>query len=247
MIQLRAGAPSLPPSQNLNKEREYIMAPANPQTVTVYGRLSWPVFSHAEAVARNAKSKFPQPADQVTAEFNLLLDQAQRDKFVTAVKDQFLPYCLQQHAANEKRNALDAKQVDQILRVLEGDLEIQPPYIPLKPVPEKSAELAPDAVAMLKVKGARGADIVQKAIVTDEDQLIIPDPDILTWPVIKPIHQTVHSLYGGCYATATLNLYAYVSGKLPGFSASAGTVVFKADGDRFGGGIEIDEDEIFAD
>jgi hypothetical protein len=54
-------------------------------------------------------------------------------------------------------------------------------------------------------------------------------------------------MYGGCYVAATLNLYAFISGKLPGFSASASVAVFKADGDRFGGGTAVDEDEIFLD
>ena len=219
----------------------------NPQNVTVYGRLSWPVFSHAEAVARNAKGQYPKPPAEVTPEFNLLLEETQWQKFLTHVKDVFLPYCVAQFNAGEKKNALDPKQVERILSVLEGDLENQPPYVPAKPVPEKTAPMAPEAVVMLKIMGIRGIDIDQKAIVSDEDELLVPDPDIIAYPIVKPIRQTVHSMYGGAYVAATLNLYAYVSGKLPGFSASAGTAVFKADGERFGGGVSIDEDEIFAD
>lgn len=75
----------------------------------------------------------------------------------------------------------------------------------------------------------------------------MPDPDLLNFPVIKPINQTVHSMYPGCYVAVTLNLYAYHNGKHPGFSAGANVAVFKADGERFGGGVTIDEDEIFAD
>ena len=219
----------------------------NPQNVTVYGRLSWPVWTHDEAVTRNIKSKYPQDADKVTAEFNLLLDAAQFDKFRTHVRDEFLPWCEQQLAAGETRNALDAKQVKQLMAVLDGDLEVQPPYIPAKAVPEKSQELAPEAVCMLKVKGPRGGDIELKAIVQDESELLVPDPDQLTYPVVKPLGQTVHKMYGGAYVAATLNLYAFINGKLPGFSASAGVAVFKADGDRFGGGVAVDEDEIFLD
>jgi len=83
--------------------------------------------------------------------------------------------------------------------------------------------------------------------VTSEDELLVPDPDLLTFPVIKPIGQTVHSMYPGAYVAATLNLYAYHNGKHPGFSAGASTAVFKADGERFGGGTSVDEDEIFLD
>jgi len=54
-------------------------------------------------------------------------------------------------------------------------------------------------------------------------------------------------MYGGCYVAATLNLFSFVSGKAPGFSAAASVAVFKADGDRFGGGVAIDEDEMFMD
>ena len=66
-------------------------------------------------------------------------------------------------------------------------------------------------------------------------------------PGVRRICQTVHSMYPGCFVAATLNLYGFLSGKKPGFSASASTAIFKADGDRFGGGVDFDEDEIFLD
>ena len=223
------------------------MASTNPQNVTLYGRLSYPVFNHKDAVARNAKSAFPKTdPNEVSPEFNILLDQVQLDKFMAHVTDVFLPYCLAQHTAGEKRNALDAAQIKRIMGVLE-DPENQPPYIPLKLVPEKTQDLAPDAVYMLKVTGNKGVDIELKAIVNAEEELAVPDPTQLTFPVIKPLRQTVHNIYAGCYVAITANLYAFVSGKVPGFSASSSVCIFKMDGDRFGGGGEIDEDEIFAD
>lgn len=224
------------------------MAPS-PTTVTIYGRLSFPVFGYKEAVARNAKSKFPaaDPAT-VTPEFNLIVEKAQLDKLVAHVRDHFLPFCIEQEKKGEKKNALSAADVKRIMTIIDGsDWEAQPPYIPIKSVPEKTAELAPEGVAMVKIKGNRGIDIDQKAIVNNETELVVPDPDILKFPVVKPASQTVHQLYPGAYVAATLNLYAFISGKLPGFSASAGVAVFKADGDRFGGGIDVDEDEIFMD
>lgn len=224
------------------------MAPKNPTTVTIYGRLSFPIFSYNEAVANNAKSPTPNPdPTKVTPEYHLVVEQAQLDKFLTHVKDVFLPYCLEQGTKGEKKNARTEAEVKRLLKAVDSDWTEQPPYIPLKPVSEKTLALAPTAVAMIKVKGNRGVDVEQKAIVNSEDELIVPDPDILSFPVVKPINQTVHSMYPGAQVAATLNLYSYLSGKVPGFSASAGVAVFKGDDERFGGGVTIDEDEIFAD
>ena len=225
------------------------MATKDPQTVTIYGRLSYPVFSIVDAQARNAKKvQYQKKPEDVAPEFNLLLEQPQLDKLVTHLKDVFLPWCLEQHTAGQKRSALDDKQIKKILVVLE-DLSDQPPYLPVRELPEKTAELAPEAVATLKVNGTKGVDMVQKAIVNNEDELAVPDGNIIIPErgIIMPIRDTVHSLYGGCYAAATLNLYAYISSGLPGISASASTIVFKTDGDRFGGGVAVDEDDIFED
>ena len=217
-----------------------------PTNVTFYGRLSYPVFTMAEAMLRNPGSKFPKDADKVAPEFNLLVGQAQYDKFITHVTDVFLPYCLQQHTSGEKKNALDQKQIDKIMAVI-NDPDDQPPYIPVQPVPEKTALLAPEAVYMIKVGGLRGQDVVLKAIVNDEDELKVPDPDLLKFPVVKPLHVTTHQMKAGDYVAATVNLYAFVSGKMPGFSASASTAVFKSEGDPFGASVSVDEDEIFMD
>lgn len=225
------------------------MGASSPKTVTVYGRLSFPNFNYQQAVARNAKSQFAKtdPAD-VAPDFNLLVEEAQLKKLIDHVTTEFLPYCLEQSNKGEKRDALDKSQVDRLLDALnKGDWEAQPPYLCIKPVAEKTAELAPEAAASIKIVGNKGQDIELKAIVNAEDELLVPDPDQLTWPVIKPIGQTVHQMYGGCYVAATLNLYSFVSGKLPGFSASASVAVFKADGERFGGGTSVDESEIFLD
>ena len=162
--------------------------------------------------------------------------------------EEFLPYCVEQSNKGEKRDALTQAEADRIIKLIENeDWDSQPPYISIKSISEKTAPLAPECVANVKVNGNKGVDIEQKAIVNNEDELLVPDPDQLTWPVIKPIGQTVHQMYGGCLVAATLNLYAFVSGKLPGFSASASTAVFKADAERFGGGTSVDEDEIFLD
>lgn len=221
----------------------------NPKNCTIYGRLSFPTFDYQVAVKKNATSQFPKadPAD-VTPDFNLLVERPQLDKLKKHVLEVFLPYCLEQHNKGEKRDALDQKQYDRLVKMIEAeDWDSQPPYIAIKPVPEKTQDLAPEAEASIKVTGNKGTDIEQKAIVQDESELAVPDPDRVTYPAILPIGQTVHSMYGGCYVAATLNLYAFVSGKAPGFSASASVAVFKADGDRFGGGVAVDEDEMFMD
>lgn len=224
------------------------MGAKNPKTVTVYGRLSFPNFNYQQAVARNAKSQYAKDAADVAPDFNLLVEQTQLDKLVNHVRAEFLPYCAEQEKQGQKRDALDAGQIDRLVKQLDAaDWASQPPYIPIKEVAEKTAVLAPEAVASIKVVGNKGTDIELKAIVNSEDELLVPDPDLLTFPVIKPIGQTVHQMYGGCYVAATLNLYAFVSGKLPGYSASASVAVFKADGERFGGGTTIDESEIFLD
>jgi hypothetical protein len=224
------------------------MAQKNPKTVTIYGRLSFPNFVYAAAVVRNQKSKFPKPPEEVTPDFNLLVEQAQLDKLIAHVTNEFLPYCLDQESKGEKRDALDKKNVDKLMKLINGaDWENQPPYIPIKEIGDKTKALAPECVASIKVNGNKGVDVELKAIVNTEDELLIPDPDQLTWPVIKPIGQSVHTMYAGAYVACTLNLYVFISGALPGFSASASTAVFKADGDRLGGGVAVDEDEIFLD
>lgn len=224
------------------------MAPKNPKTVTIYGRLSFPTWTAKEAYDQSQKGSYPA-ADVASAQpnFQLLVEQGQFDKFMDHVENVFLPYCVQQHENGEKKDVLDKAEVKKLIDGLKGDLADQTFNTPVKPVHEKTAPLAPEAVASIKVIGNKGVDMELKAIVTSEDEMAVPDPDQLTYPVIKPIGVTVHSMYPGCYVAVTLNLYAYHNGKHPGFSAGASTAVFKADGDRFGGGVSIDEDEIFAD
>jgi hypothetical protein len=224
------------------------MGAKNPKVVTIYGRLSFPTFTAKEAYDRSQKGSYPA-ADIASAapDFQLLVEQAQLDKLMNHVEQEFLPYCIQQGVAGEKRDVLDAKEVKALMDGLRGDLSDQTFNTPIKPVHEKTAPLAPEAVATVKVIGSKGQDFELKAIVNDEQELLIPDGDILQFPVIKPISQTVHSMYPGAYVAATLNLYAYHNGKHPGFSAGANVAVFKTDGERFGGGVTIDEDEIFAD
>ena len=125
------------------------MAKDNNTTVTIHGRLSFPVWTYKEALARNTTSPNPKKDEAVTPEFNLIVDQPQLDKYVRHVKDVFLPYCIAQSKAGEKRNALTEAEANRILTVLDSDWTEQPPYISVKPVPEKTAPLAPEVAGGL--------------------------------------------------------------------------------------------------
>jgi len=223
----------------------------NPQTVTIRGRLSYPTFTIDQAYELAQKGKFPtkSPADS-TPSFQLLVEKDQLQKLIEHARTVFLPWCVQRGNDGEKKNALTTGDVKKLLAQVDdvaqwGDAAIY--NSPFKPVPEKTVEAAPEAVASITVRGSKGQNIELKAVVADESELLIPDPDILAFPLIKPIAQTVHEMYAGANVAATLNLYAYYNGKLPGFSASASVAVFKADGERIGGGVAVDEEEMFLD
>lgn len=221
---------------------------AQPKVVTIYGRLSFPTFTAKEAYDRSQKGQYPA-ADVASAspDFQLLVEQPQFDKLMNHIESLFLPYCVAQDAAGEKKDALTQGEVDKLIQGLKGDLSDQTFNTPVKPIHEKTAPLAPECVAAVKVIGSKGVDMELKAIVHGEDELAVPEPDLLKFPVIRPLQNTVHTMYPGCYVVATLNLYAYHNGKHPGFSAGANVAVFKAEGDRFGGGVALDEDEMFMD
>lgn len=219
----------------------------NEKTVTIYGRLSFPSFTAKEAFDLSQKGSYPA-ADVASASpsFMLLVNDTQWTKFYKHATEVFLPYCAEQHKKGEKRDALDPKEVVALKACLD-DLANATLNTPAKPVHEKSAPLAPEAVATIKVIGTKGVDMDIKAIVNDESELSVPDPDILSFPIVKPIGQTVHQMYPGALVAVTLNLYAYHNGKHPGFSAGGNTPVFKANAERFGGSVDVDEDAIFLD
>ena len=224
------------------------MAPS-PKNVTVYGRLSFPTWTAKEAYDLSQKGSYPA-ADVAssTPSFMLLVTDAQWSKFYKHATEVFLPYCVEQNKKGEKRDSLTAAEVKALTDCLD-DLANAALNTPAKVVHEKSAELAPEAVATIKVLGSKGQDMDLKAIVNDESELAVPDPDILSFPVVRPIAQTTHQMYPGALVAVTLNLYAYHNGKHAGFSAGAAsnTAVFKADAERFGGSGSVDVDEMFMD
>lgn len=228
-------------------------SPINPdqaKSLTIKGRLSFPRFTHAEAVAANATSSFPKAADKVGPEFNLLIEQDQLDKIKTHIRDVFIPFVQQQNAAGEKRDTLDDKYLKKVLAKLDADdFEAVAPHLPLKEVSEKNRDSMPEAVANVKITGRPGSDIKLMAKVTDETQMAVPDPDILSFPVLKPLGETVFDMYAGAWVATTLNLFAFQqSASVNGISAGGAVAVYLGDleGDRFGGGgASIDESAIF--
>jgi hypothetical protein len=118
----------------------------------------------------------------------------------------------------------------------------------IKEVPEKTKDLAPETVASVKVTGQKNVATVKKARVNTEDELAVNDGSILNFPTILPIEETNHELYPGCQVAVTLNIWSYYNDpKRPGIGFGGTTVVFIADDARFGGGTDVDEDEIFSD
>lgn len=224
--------------------------PKTSKQVTIQGRLSFPVFGIDEAMVRSAKGQYPQTDKaKVSPDFQLLLSQSQWEKFLDHAVNTFLPYCAEQFKLGKDENdALDPKDVKQLIATIEGDLEMQTLNTPVKPIHEKTAALAPDAVVAVKCIGPKGGDIKQFAVVHKEEELKVPDADLIEYPALKPIGETVHELYPGCVALATVSLYSYYNGRNPGFSARATACVFKADADRFGGGgSDVDMDAVFMD
>jgi hypothetical protein len=220
----------------------------DPKNVTFYGRLSYPTFTAQEAYDRSLKGSYPaKDVASAAPDFLLLVNDTQFKKVLDHCVQVFLPYCQAQYEAGEKRDALEPGEVQKLIASIQGDLADQVFNSPFKLVSDKTADLAPEAVAAIKIIGPKGGDFELKAIVNDESELSVPDPDLLSFPVLKPLSATTHEMYPGCVVAVTANLYAYKNGKLPGFSAGANVAVFRADADRFGGGGGIDTDEIFLD
>lgn len=222
----------------------------DPQTVTIRGRLSYPTWTTEAAFALAAKGKFPTKSpEESTPSFQLLVEKDQLDKLMLHVKNEFLPWVVANNKAGEKRNELEQDEVNDLLAQLDNRKKWAKPTFntPFKEIGEKTVDLVPECVAAIAVRGSKGQNIDLKAVVENESELLIPDADILGYPVLRSITQTVHEMYAGAMVAATLNLYSYRNGNNPGFSAGANTAVFKADAERLGGGVAVDEDEIFLD
>lgn len=230
----------------------------DPKLVTIRGRVSFPKWTHAEAVANALKSNIPQIADKarnspqdIAPEFTLLVEQEQLDKIRQHIDGPFLAYIEERIRKGETKDVLSDRALKKVRAMLQsGDWDDAPPHLPIKKIDPKTQALAPECVAAVKVVGSKGRDIDLQATVWDESQLKVPDPDQLTWPTRKPIEQTIFDPYPGAYFVATLNLFAYEpSNSVYGISAGANVALYAGNvhGERFGGGVEVDEDAIFMD
>jgi hypothetical protein len=223
------------------------------KNVNVRGAITYSQFTMDQALAANERSQYKESdLSKVAPVVQLLLDKINQDKVIAHIRDVYLPETLKRHAAGEKRDVFEKKIVDKILKALEGGeadgWESAPPHLPLKKVYHKTKDVAPWAVATLKITGSKGRDFEQLARVNDETELKVPDPDLLSYPVLRPIGATVHELYPGAWAYSTLNLSGYFAnaGNF-GISAYANQIVFLEDRDRLAGGTFLDEDDIFLD
>lgn len=217
------------------------------------GAITYSQFTMDAALKANEKSQYAKTnLSEVAPVVQFLLDQVQLDKLIAHIKDVYLPEAVKRSAAGEKRDAFDAKLAKKIEQALsEGQAENWenvPPYLPIKKVYAKTLDIAPWAVGTLKITGSAGRDIEQLARVRDESELKVPDPGLIQFPALVPINQSVHELYPGAWAHATINLSGYYQnpGNF-GISAYSNTITFLEDRDRLGGGFGVDEDDIFMD
>lgn len=231
------------------------MASTNPQEITVKGRISFPVWTYDQAVARDAKSKFPKKdKNDIRPGFDLLLTQVQATKLIDHLRNVFLPWCIEQEKLGDKgKSKLTSAQVKKLTKILdEAEWDVDGIIGLIKPVHELTAELAPEAVLSLKVNGMKGRDLNQKAVVKSKDDLNPLDDrndDIVLPPrgEIMDLDRTKLEIYPGAYVAATINLFAFTGANV-GITASTGSVIFLDHRDRFGGGGDtIDEDDIFLD
>lgn len=219
-------------------------------TVTFYGRVSFPSFTAKQAFDLSQSGQFPvDSVDKASPNVTFLVTEVQFDKVKKYLLEQFLPYCAAQFAAGgaKERDALSPDDIAKLTAAIEGDPADAEYNIPFKVLSDKSAELAPEAAGVVKVMGRKGLDLVLKAAARSEKDLADPTSDILKFPVILPIEDTVFELYPGCVGGTTAKAYAYHNGKRPGVSLSCDTVIHRGDATRFGGGPGVDEDEFFAD
>jgi hypothetical protein len=223
-----------------------------PNDYVLSGRLSYPAFTMPEALAlnENGKKEYKKTADKVKTHYNLLVTEAQLNKLLAYVTSEFLPYVetVGKEKGNEK-GGLEKPMLTKLKRMIEAqDWEVDPIVGFIKPVSKKTAELAPEAVATVKVNGMKGQDVTRRAIVHDVSELVnqVDVPPIPARGLPLPVGDTNLELYPGAVCAAPINLYAYVTGSTPSITASGPTcILVNSNAERFGGGGEIDEDELF--
>ena len=217
---------------------------------TIRGRLSYPQWTHAQAVEANAKFSNYKKADpaEIAPEMNVLIEHDELERFKAHLRDVFIPYAQQQEKLGGK-DALSAKAVKQILAKLDEDDFEGVPHLPIKVVGEKVKKTAPEAEASVKVVGNKGKDWIRKVAVFDEEYLAVPGSQP-KFPAIVDEGDTTLEIYPGAFVAITLNLWAYSSSSaVYGVSAGGNTVVMLSDTlteSFMGGSVGVDEDDIFA-
>ena len=232
------------------------VAQKNPKSITIKGRLSYPSFTMEQALALNAKSEHKKPDEQVSPEFNLLIEADQMALIKDHLLNEYLPFAEQNWADNpdpkgNTRDAFPPKLAKRIRDVIENeDWETRPPYIFTKLISEKNLATAGAAVMTANLKGSKGRNTVLKASVYSDEELAIPG-SIQKFPAMVDINESVFEMYPGAYVAATVNLFGYVASSVSfGISAGANVAVYMGnlEGERIGGGgDDVDEDEIFMD
>lgn len=217
-------------------------------SVQFYGRSSYPALTAQQAFDQSQRGQFPAKSlEEAAPNLNLLVTDTQKKRVEDYLIKEFLPFCVEQYkVGNKEKYAMPQEDVDKLIAAIQGDPANAEYNIPFKILSDKSAELAPEAVGVVKVMGAKGTDFVLKAAVHNENELADPMSDVLKFPCILPLEETTHEFYPGCVIGLKVVAYSYYNGKRPGVSLSADTLVWRADADRFGGGAgDVDEDEFF--
>ena len=218
------------------------------QMKAIRGRLSFNKLTAAEAYEEAITGPFAANAKSVAdvkPYANLLLTQTQYERVLAKITDEFFPMCAEQYKIGDKEKyALSPADIKGLLQQIEDG---SGPYnTPFKLPSDRTLELMPDCVITMKLLGNAGGNFNVEAIVKDEKELAIPDPDRISFKnLILPIEDTKHKLYRGCWVIAPFQLYTYRNGKNPGFSAGGSDLVFSRNDTEFGGGVPIDAESIF--
>lgn len=222
----------------------------NPKVLTVQGRLNFPKFTAQEAYESSLTGNYKKdsPAESKPS-YNLLLTQDELDKVRKHLIEVFIPYCVEQGKKTPKdpRKTPDGLSMRDAKLFIDGFNEDDPKdqlyHTPLKRVPDKTLEKAPESVAMMRVVGPTGGQIKLVTVVTDPAELVAPTDQDIQFPQLRSVTDTNLQIYPGVYGGSTLEFYVYDSSGKPGINAAGPTFVRKLDMDSLagGGGPAIDE------
>jgi len=211
--------------------------------LNIAGYLSFPEFTHVEAVAAAQKSGHvgvkqsgeddaalmakiaagiplgPKEKMKVKARFNLLLTQAQYDQLKADIKTKILPALIAN--ANGRFTAAQVAQVEKQL-----DADMWAAGLPFRPVDDKTLAKIPDVVVSLAITQFAGQDFDLTARARDIDWLVDPANAPTLFPVALPVKEVVDPSTGknpkhtpGARVSATVGFYITTS---PSIALGAG-------------------------